>query len=83
MSNPWSVFERLLPKKSRWVGKVENIIAGGTMVSLPIGVEGINQPTIFVKSSGSYEVGDYVFIEGDLVTSQAPDIREAFREIIY
>lgn len=83
MSNPWAAFEKLLPSKSRWIGKIESIGTGKAMVSLPIGVNSATTPNIAVNSTAAYSIGDYVFIEDSDVVSAAPNIRAAYREVIY
>lgn len=81
--NPWTVFESLITGPSKWIGKVESISDTRVELSIPEGLGGASIPNVFVNTSTTYSIGDYVFVEGSTIIAKAPSLRAAFRETIY
>lgn len=83
MSNPWTAFASLLPKKTKWIGQVVSISEGKAVLSIPQGLGGSSVPDVVVDISNGYDVDDYVFVEAGIVIAKAPPLRSAFRETIF
>lgn len=67
MSNEYSAFLGLLPSESKNVGKVLSVSGENHTVQL------IGGGTLIATSQKAYEVGNFVFLQGKVIISQAPD----------
>lgn len=79
--NPWVSFSELLLKDKRIIAQVQStdVITGRVNV-LPMG----SVTQIHVESNGSeYADSSYVFVEGGIITGEAPNIRTMNTELLY
>jgi hypothetical protein len=68
-SNIWAKFKALIPTTPRLIGEVNSVLADDRYrVIFPSG------EVVEALSSNTYSVGDSVFVEGDKITSRAPDL---------
>lgn len=79
--NPWTSFIGLLSKDKRIIAKVQSTdVITGRINVLPMG----STTQIRVESNGSeYADNSYVFIEGGIITGEAPNIRTMTTELLY
>lgn len=66
MSNPYKLFERLLPKRPLQIGDVVQIDAAGALVQLPGGQH--------LRARGEASVGQRVFVRDGLIEGPAPSL---------
>jgi hypothetical protein len=66
LSNPWKALQDLLAGPSLQVGKVVAIEAGLALVELPGGGR--------IRARGVAVVGRSVFVRGDLIEGEAPEV---------
>jgi hypothetical protein len=65
-ANPWSAFRALISGPPLQVGQVLNIQAGTARVQMPGG--GV------VNARGEATVGQHVFLRGQVIEGEAPDL---------
>jgi hypothetical protein len=66
LSNPWRVLQDLLAGPALQVGRVIAIEAGIALVELPGGGQ--------IRARGEAELGRSVFVRGDLIEAEAPEL---------
>lgn len=80
MANPWVIFEKLLTRDRRTIAKVisTNVTTGRVLV------EQVGDSTqIYVEANGNtYAADSYVFIEGGIISGQAPTLRTSVTELL-
>lgn len=80
MSNPYALFLNLLPKQSKYIGKVLSVDSiTGTVTLERIGG---NQHTIVKGGTDSYAVDEYVFIVDGVIVSKLDSVQTILEEAV-